>query len=355
MNKTFIVSASPHLHDKSSVNNVMWNVVIALMPALIVSIFYFGINALLLSVYGVLAAILTEALILLFRKKPIVIKDGSAVITGLLVSFNVHANTPWWIPVVGSIFAIAIGKHAFGGLGHNLINPALLGRAFLVASWPTHMTSNWIRTNMGSINGIVRNSLEISSEQITGATPLALAKTLRNPVFIESLGEKGQLIANDIFQNLTDFPTLINLFWGNVGGCIGEVSVAAILLGALYLLFKHILEWRIPFFYLLTVFILTYIFGGLEGLFSASINVPIFHLLSGGLMLGAFFMATDMVTSPVTKNGRIIFAIGCGVFTVLIRLVGGYPEGVSYSILIMNLFVPLIDKFSMPKPFGEGK
>lgn len=350
--RIYEVSASPHLHDCTSVKNVMWNVVLALMPALIVGVYFFGINALALTLYGVIAAVLTEALILKLRKKQVVINDGSAVVTGLLVSFNMHAGAPWWIPVVGSVFAIAIGKHTFGGLGHNLLNPALLGRAFLVASWPTYMTSNWVETRFGSLNGM---SLNAVSEQISSATPLAVAKTLRNPVFIESLGENGLKQANDIFQNLTDFPSLINMFWGNIGGCLGEVSALAILLGALYLLIKHIIEWRIPFFYLLTVFVLTYIFGGLNGIFTASVNVPVFHLLSGGLMLGAFFMATDMVTSPLTKTGRMYFAVGCGIFTVLIRLVGGYPEGVSYSILIMNLFVPLIDKFTMPKAFGEVK
>ncbi len=353
--RIYNVSASPHLHDKSNVKSVMWNVVLALMPALIVAIYYFGIRALTLTIYGVLAAVITEAVILYLRKKPIVVNDGSAVLTGMLISFNIHAAVPWWIPVVGSIFAIAIGKHAFGGLGNNLLNPALLGRAFLVASWPTYMTGGWIASKLNSINGIQASGTQFFSEQITSATPLAVAKTLRNPVFLESLGENGTTIANDIFQHLTDFPSLMNSFIGNIGGCIGEVSALALLIGALYLLIKHIIEWRIPFFYLATVFVLTYIFGGLNGQFPASLNVPVFHLLSGGLMLGAFFMATDMVTSPVTKKGRILFAIGCGIFTVVIRLVGGYPEGVSYSILIMNLFVPLIDRFTIPKAFGEVK
>jgi electron transport complex protein RnfD len=331
----------------------MWNVVLALMPALIAGCLFFGPKALFLTIYGVVAAVVTEALILWWRKKPIAVTDGSAVITGMLVSFNIHANCPWWIPVVGSVFAIAIGKHAFGGLGHNIMNPALLGRAFLAASWPVHMLNNWPSTRFHTINGMTVNLREDLPEQISEATPLRVAEILRNPDFAESLGERGTDIARDIFSNLTDFPTQMNLFWGNVSGCIGEVSAFALLLGAFFLLWKNIIEWRIPCFYIGTVFVLTYIFGGLNGPFTASINVPMFHILSGGLILGAFYMATDMVTSPITKRGRIIFAIGCGIIAVTIRLVGGYPEGVSYSILIMNLFVPLIDKYTMPKPFGS--
>ena len=340
-----IVSVSPHLHDSSSVKSVMWNVVIALMPALVAAVYYFGINVLLLTIYGVVAAMITEAVILYFRKKPIVINDGSAVITGMLVSFNVHAAVPWWIPVIGSVFAVAIGKHTFGGLGNNIVNPALLGRAFLTASWPEHLLGKWVSTGSGSYNGMMTVGL---SEQVTSATPLAVAKMLRDPVFLESHSHE----ATEIFSRLTDYPALLNLFHGNVAGCFGEVSTIALLLGALFLLYKNVIEWRIPFFCIATVFIITYIFGGLNGIFSASFNVPIFHILSGGLILGAFFMATDPVTSPITKKGRIIFAIGCGVLAATIRLWGGYPEGVSYSILIMNLFVPLIDKYTYPKPFG---
>jgi electron transport complex protein RnfD len=351
MDKLFSVTASPHLHDNTNVKSVMWNVVIALMPALVAGVYFFGVKALLLTIYGVIAAVVTEAVILYLRKKPIVITDGSAVITGLLVSFNVHSGVPWWIPVLGSVFAIAVGKHAFGGLGHNIVNPALIGRAFLVASWPTYMTGNWVKTSMQSYNGMNANALSNVTEQITSATPLQVAKIVRDPAFAESY--QGNV--NDIFAHLTEFSTMAHHFWGNVAGVIGEVSVAALLIGAAYLLWKRVIEWRIPACYLGTVFVLTYIFGGLNGPFSANINVPIFHLLSGGLMLGALFMATDLVTSPMTKNGRIIFGVGCGLLTVVIRLVGGYPEGVSYSILIMNLFVPLIDKYTMPRPFGEVK
>jgi len=346
-----IVSVSPHIHDSTSVNSVMWNVVVALMPALLAGIIFFGYNAIFLTFYSVIAACLTEAAIQYLRKKPITIHDGSAVVTGILVGFNVHAGVPWWLPMLGSVFAIAVGKHAFGGLGNNIVNPALIGRAFLVASWPSKMTSGWVSANGGSFNGIIERLQAGLPEQITSATPLAALKTLKSPTFLEYLADNGGQNVQDIFIKLTDFSTLLNLFWGNIAGCIGEVSVAALLLGAMYLLYKNIVEWRIPFFYIATVFVLTYFWGGIGG--SLSFSVPLFHVLSGGLMLGAFFMATDLVTSPVTKKGRIIFAIGCGVLTTTIRVVGGLPEGVTYSILIMNLFVPLIDKYTFPTPFGE--
>lgn len=354
MDKKFIVTSSPHLHDKSSVSFVMWNVVIALLPALLAGIIFFGFRALSLTIYAVIAAVLTEALIQKLRKKEITVNDGSAVLTGMLVAFNIHSASAWWLPVIGSVFAIAIGKHAFGGLGHNIVNPALLGRAFLLASWPTQVTSGWVATKFNSISGIAVENVHTNAVQlVTSATPLGVAKLLRNPDIVTNIG--GQTIANDVFSHLTDYSTLMNLFWGNVGGCIGEVSALALLIGALYLLSLHIIDWRIPTSYIGTVFVLSYIFGGLNGPFSASVFLPIFHILSGGLMLGAFFMATDMVTSPVTKTGRIYFGMGAGIILVVIRLVGGYPEGCSYSILIMNLFVPLIDRLTMPRAFGEVK
>lgn len=351
MNKIYAVSAAPHVKQKISVSSVMWQVVMALVPALAVAVYFFGIQALMLSLYGVTAAVVTEGLIQKFRGVAVTVKDGSAVLTGLLVSFNINVAAPWWIPVVGAIFAIAIGKQVFGGLGFNVFNPALLARAFLVASWPTLMTSGWIPTNMNSLSGITNFAdLSIKAQDlITSATPLGVAKTIRN---IDFLGASDTSI---VMNKLAEIATLKNLFWGNVGGVIGEVSVAALLIGAAFLAYKHIIEWRIPVSYISTVFVLTYIFGGVDGLFSASLLLPVFHVFAGGLMLGAFFMATDMVTSPVTKKGRIIFGIGCGLITVVIRLVGGYPEGVSYSILLMNIFVPLIDRFSIPKAFGEVK
>ena len=347
MNQVYAVSASPHLKQNISVKSVMWQVV-ALVPALIAAIILFGFQALFLTLYGVAAAVFTEALIQKWRKVPITIQDGSAVVTGVLVAFNINVSAPWWIPVVGSVFAIAIGKQVFGGLGYNIFNPALLGRAFLVASWPTIMTGGWIKTKLGSINGLTNLPANIS-ESITSATPLGVAKALRDTTQISA--ENADLVMN----KLADMSTISNAFWGNIGGVIGEVSAAALLIGAAFLALKRIIEWRIPVFYIGTVFVLVYVFGGINGLFSASILLPVFHIFTGGLILGAFFMATDMVTTPVTKRGRIIFGLGCGILTVVIRLVGGYPEGVSYSILLMNIAVPLIDKYTIPKTFGEVK
>lgn len=349
----FAVSASPHLHEKVSVKSIMWNVVIALMPALIAATYFFGFKAITLTLYGVIAAVVTEALIQLFRKKEITVLDGSAVITGILVAYNLHSAAPWWLPVVGSVFAIAIGKHVFGGLGNNPLNPALLARVFLVASWPTLMTAGWKPTIHGALSGITTSiKVPAVTNLISSATPLAVIKTLRDPSMLAGI-DKSTL--QSLMGDITSFSTLQNLFWGNVGGVIGEVSAAALLIGAFWLGLKNIIEWRIPVSYIGTVFVLTYIFGGIDGIFTASVMLPLFHIFSGGLILGAFFMATDMVTSPLTKKGRILFGIGCGLLTTVIRLVGGYPEGVSYSILLMNLVVPLIDKYTMPKAFGGGK
>jgi len=351
MSKGYAVSAAPHVKQKISVSSVMWQVVAALVPALIAAVYFFGIRSLMLTMYGVMAAVITEAVVQKFRGIPVTIKDGSAVVTGILVAFNINVAAPWWIPVVGAVFAIAIGKQIFGGLGHNPFNPALLSRAFLTASWPTLLTAGWTSTKLGSISGIEHFSGLSAKAQalITSATPLGVAKTLRN---IDFLGASETEV---IMNKLADIGTIQNAFWGNIGGVIGEVSAAALLLGAAWLAFRHIIEWRIPVSYIATVFVLTFVFGGLNGMMSASILLPVFHIFSGGLILGAFFMATDMVTSPVTKRGRLVFGIGCGVLTVVIRLVGGYPEGVSYSILLMNIAVPLIDKFTLPKAFGEVK
>ncbi|MCK4653476.1 MAG: RnfABCDGE type electron transport complex subunit D, partial [Candidatus Cloacimonetes bacterium] len=317
-------------------------------------IFFFGIQSLILTVYAVIAAVVTEAVIQRLRKVPVTVSDGSAVVTGILIAFNINSASPWWLPVVGSVFAITIGKQIFGGLGYNIFNPALLGRAFLVASWPTLMTAGWKATNPlsnifeSSINGLKDLPSNVPAV-ITSATPLGVAKAIRDTTQI------SRDMAKTVMNSLASADTIQNLFWGNIGGVIGEVSAAALLIGAAYLAYKHIIEWRIPISYIGTVFVLTYIFGGINGLFSVSIFLPVFHIFSGGLILGAFFMATDMVTSPVTKKGRIIFGIGCGILTVVIRLVGGYPEGVSYSILLMNIAVPLIDRYTVPRIFGEVK
>lgn len=373
MKDKYTVSPAPHLHDRGSIPNVMWNVVLALVPALIFAVYYWGWRSLWLTLIGAATAVVAEYLIQKFRRVPVTVADGSAFLTGMLLAYNISPGSPWWLPVMGSAFAIGIGKQAFGGLGNNPVNPALLGRAFLLASWPTLMTSgkSWIPTlsrplSASSINGISNldmiypdliNKAPKAYDLLTSATPLKVAQTLRDSSFVNTLTQSAAdnaTIAGNMFTSLFDIGTLKSLFWGNIGGCIGEVSVFALLLGAAWLLYKNIIEWRVPFFYIATVFVLTFFFGGIAGS-GPSILLPFFHIFSGGLMLGAFFMATDYTSTPLTKNGRIVFAIGCGLLTVIIRLIGGYPEGVSYSILFMNVMTPLIDKLTMPKAFGRVK
>jgi len=372
MENQFYVSASPHITAKDSVPKIMFDVVLALVPATIAGIYFFGIRAGWIILITVLACVVTEAVIQMLLKKSITVADGSAIVTGILLAFNLPPEIPWWLPIVGSVFAIAIGKHCFGGLGYNPMNPALLGRAFLLASWPTHMT-------IFSTQPLGNQSLSGISV-ITGATPLNVMKQAQAILKNQGLRESYENIiqtaadsnaisqaqmalskltaypieqvnqAREAIQQLSDNYT--HFFMGNIGGCIGETSVLALIIGAVYLLYKKHIGWKIPFTYLGSVALLTWIFGGIDGLFTGD---WLFHLLTGGLMLGAFYMATDMVTSPITSRGQIIFGLGCGVITVIIRLIGGYPEGVSYSILLMNLTVPLLNRYTRPRIFGEVK
>jgi electron transport complex protein RnfD len=342
MENNLFVSSSPHITDRESIPKIMFGVIISLIPATIGAIYFFGVQALWVIIVGIVAAVATEAIIQLLLKKPLTITDGSAMLTGILLAFNLPAEVPLWMPALGSVFAIAIGKVPFGGLGYNPMNPALLGRAFLLASWPTRMTIFNTAPRGGTLSGI---------DAITTATPLNIFKQAKDALANQAnLPVEKVQDASKAISELYD--SYANLFWGKVGGCLGETSVFLLLLGAVYLIYKRYIGLKIPVSYVVTVAILSWIFGGTEGLFSGD---PLFHVLSGGLILGAFFMATDMVTSPVTYNGRIIFGVGCGIITVLIRLVGGYPEGVSYSILLMNLTVPLIDRYTKPKVFGEVK
>ena len=308
-----ITTASPHIFKDISVNKIMWIVVIALLPAVISSIFFFGLNSLWIIIASISSALLTEAIIQKLLKKEITISDGSAFITGLLLALVLPPTVPLWIPVLGSAFAIAIAKHAFGGLGFNIFNPALVGRAFIIASWP------------------VLASKYITPDGVTSATPLTILKLQGQEALIQTFGT-----ASALYQKL---------FVGNIAGAIGETSALALLFGAAFLFYKKIIDWRIPSLYIGTVFILSLIFG----------RDPIVALLAGGLLIGAFFMATDPVTSPTTKNGRLIFGFGCGFLTVIIRIFSGLPEGVMYSILLMNALTPLIDRYTIPKPFGTQK
>ncbi|WIV10575.1 RnfABCDGE type electron transport complex subunit D [Proteiniborus sp. MB09-C3] len=310
MENKLIASSSPHIRSDETISRIMLDVIIALLPATLASIYFFRFNALKLIVLSVLSAVITEAIFQKARKKPVTINDLSAVVTGLLLAFNIPSSAPWWIPVIGSAFAIAIVKQFFGGLGHNFMNPALAARAMLLASWPTIMTE-WVTPG---------------ADAVSTATPLAILK--------------GQ--AEGILPSLTD------MLMGNMGGSLGETSAILLIIGGIYLLYRGVINWRIPFTYIGTVAVIMLAFGG-------GIQNTMYHLLSGGLMLGAFFMATDYASSPVTKKGQIIFGIGAGLLTSVIRLKGGYPEGVSYSILLMNVAAPLIDKYTGPKVFGEVK
>jgi electron transport complex protein RnfD len=345
--KLYTVSSSPHVRQDVSISNIMWTVVIALLPALGGAVYFFGLRALWITLLAVAAAVLTEAFMQKFFSRPVSIADGSAVITGMLVAFNVPPDVPLWIAPVGSVFGIAIAKHLFGGLGYNIMNPALAGRAFLLASWPVYMTTRWRKPTGGTISGIP----EHMSEAITEATPLNLIKQARQTITAADTTPDQIAQAKETVERLYDLASIKNILFGNVGGCIGETSIVLLLIGAVILLVFKFIDWKIPFSYIATVGVLGWIFSGTEGLFTGH---WIFQVVSGGLILGAFFMATDMVTSPVTKSGRWIFGIGCGILTVLIRTKGGYPEGVSYSILLMNLTVPLLDRIR-PRKFGERK
>lgn len=343
MDKKLFISSSPHIADQESVTKIMYSVTASLVPAGIAAVYFFGLHALWVMLISVASAIIGEALAQKMMKRPITISDGSALLTGLLLAYNVSADVPLWMPAVGSFFAIIVGKQVFGGLGYNPMNPALLGRAFLLASWPTHMTVfSGAVPRGGTVSGI---------DIMTGATPLNVLKQSKEILSHASEYPIAQVTqAHDAIGKLYD--SFGHLFMGQVGGCLGETSVLALLLGAAFLMYKRYIGWKIPFSYIGTVALLSWAFGGTEGLFSGNI---IFHLFSGGLILGAFFMATDMVTSPVTFKGRIYFGIGCGIITVVIRLIGGYPEGVSYSILLMNLLTPVLDRWTKPKVFGGNK
>lgn len=318
MDRLLNVSGSPHVHSDDSVRKIMWSVVLALMPAFVVSIFYFGFPVVILTLVSVGCCVLFEYLIQRFilKVKPTV-SDGSAVVTGLLLAFNVPSGLPVWMMVVGALVAIGIAKMPFGGLGHNPFNPALVARVFLLIAFPVAMTTWPTPTPVWSVSDIV-----------TGPTPLGILK------------EGGS----------AEMPTYMNMLVGQMGGSFGEVSAIALLIGAVFLLIRKVITWHIPVSFMLTVFLFSGLFWLIDPTQYAN---PFFHLLAGGLILGACFMATDMVTSPMTPAGMIVFGIGCGLLTIIIRMFGAYPEGVSFSILIMNALVPLINKAFKPKTFAK--
>jgi Na+-translocating ferredoxin:NAD+ oxidoreductase subunit D len=328
MSKILTVSPSPHIVGDQSLQKMMYGVVISLIPAFLVTLYLFGIGALITTAISILSCVLVEMLIQRFLlKTPVAISDGSALVTGVLLAFNLPSNLPWWMVIIGAAFAIGIGKMTFGGLGNNPFNPALVGRVFLLISFPVQMTS-WplpVQSRMHYLDAV------------TGATPLGtLKEALRN-------GEAVPKIMDQL-------PDHMHLFLGQMGGSLGEVSALALIIGFAWLLYKKIITWHIPVFMVGTIFAFTGILWLIDPVNNAT---PLFHILTGGVMLGAIYMATDLVTSPMTKKGMILYAMGIGIITVIIRKFGAYPEGVSFAILIMNACVPLINKYIKPKRFGE--
>ena len=322
------VSPSPHDHSRESVSRLMYGVIIALAPAFVVSVIFFGLGTILVTGTAMISCLLFEYLIQRFLlKQPTQIKDGSALITGILMAFCLPANIPLWMVIIGSLVAIGIGKMSFGGLGNNPFNPALVGRVFLFVSFPASLTS-W---------PVPGQHWASYMDATTGATPLAIMKEgLKN-------GEPASALMEQI-------PSYIDMFIGRMGGSAGEIAAVALLLGLIYMLIRKIITWHIPVSILITVAVFT---GILRYIDPESYANPLFHLLTGGLLLGAIFMATDYVTSPMSTRGMFIYGIGIGVITVVIRIFGSYPEGVQFGILTMNAFVPLINKYVKPVLFGE--
>ena len=338
--KNLIVNNSPHIQSPITIKSIMWEVNLALVPVMIMAIYNFGLRAVLVLLLSVLGAVLAEFLIQTYlREIPTTISDGSAVLTGILLALCLPVAIPLWIAFVGGFIAIALGKQVYGGLGQNIFNPAHVARAILLTSWPVFMTT-WLKpgftTNISTVDAV------------TTATPLGLIKeTSNNPELLAQLIRDGKTIIQYVFETLNiNYSDL--LLGINMGGSMGETSKIAILIGAFYLLTRKHINLYAPAAMIATVFLGAYCY-------SNDVDFAMFHILCGGLFLGAFFMVTDMVTSPINPLGKIIFGIGCGAITLLIRLKGGYPEGVCYSILIMNAFVPLIDKFCKPRRFGVVK
>ena len=317
MENSLYVSPSPHIHGGDSISKNMYGVLIALIPAFLVSLYCFGLGALIVTATSVLACVIFEYLIqrFLMKKEP-TLCDGSAILTGVLLAFNVPSNLPIWIILIGALAAIGIGKMSFGGLGNNIFNPALVGRVFLLISFPAQMTT-W---------------------PVPDVFPMTYTDAETGATILSSLPEGG-----------APLPAMVDMLIGRIGGSLGEISAIALLLGFAFMLWKKIITWHIPVSILATVFVFT----GILYLINPTVYVnPFIHLLSGGLLLGSIFMATDYVTSPMSKNGMIVYGIGIGLLTAVIRIFGSYPEGMSFAILIMNAFTPLINSYIKPKHFG---
>ncbi|TNF45768.1 MAG: RnfABCDGE type electron transport complex subunit D [Bacteroidetes bacterium] len=324
MSNLLTISPSPHIHSADSTQKIMLRVVYAMIPALLWSVFVFGLDALRVTLIAVVACLAFEYVIqkYLMKIKPM-ITDGSALITGILLAFNVPSNIPWWIIVIGALASIGIGKLSFGGLGSNIFNPALVGRVFLLISFPVQMTS-W---PVNSRSGI---------DAVTSATPLGIIK-------------EGITNGTPISEISKSLPSTVEMLFGEIGGSLGEISAFLLILGGLYMLFTKVITWHIPVSIIVTVGLV----AGIFWLVNPEVYInPVYHLLTGGLMLGAIFMATDMVSSPMNPKGQLIYGVGIGLITISIRLFGAYPEGISFAILIMNAFTPLINTYVKPKRFG---
>lgn len=322
----FTISASPHIRDNETIPHIMWQVNLALLPAAVFAVWWFGLTALINMLTGIVFAVGAEYSWQKAMHKPVTAFDGSACITGLLLAMSMSPILPPYMVAIGSVLAIIVAKQSMGGLGFNIFNPAHIGRAALMVSWPVAMTT-WTKIqDFSSLSGV---------DVMTSATPLNILKQQGYDALISTFGSQSGLYWS--------------MFIGTRNGSLGETSTVLLLLGGLYLIWRGYINWVVPAAMILTVGLLTWIFGP-AGLFTGD---PLFHMMAGGLILGAFFMATDMVTIPITITGQIIFAVGAGAITVLIRLAGGYPEGVCYSLLLMNAVTPLIDRFVKPDIFGQ--
>lgn len=306
------VSSSPHIRSEVTTQRVMRDVAIALTPAALWGVYSFGMPALIIMVISILTCVISEIICQKIRKTDVTVDDFSAVVTGLLLGMNLPASVPYWIPFVGGVFAIVIVKQIFGGLGHNFMNPALAARAMLVASWPVEMTTF---------------HSPAAFDTLTSATPLSMLKG----------------------GDLSNLPSLFDVFVGKIGGSIGETSALLLILGGLYLVYRGVIAFRIPCVFIGTFGVLAFIATGFD------FHMTMMHILTGGMMIGAIFMATDYVSSPITKSGQVIYAVGIAVITFVIRFYGGLPEGVSYAILFMNVVSPLINRYTRPKVFGGVK
>lgn len=331
MDKLLTISGSPHVHANESVRKIMYTVFYAMLPAMLVSFYFFGLDAVRIMAVSVTACVLIEYLIQRYMiRGETTITDGSAIVTGVLLAFNVPTNLPTFILIIGAIVSIGIGKMAFGGIGKNPFNPALVGRVFLLISFPVQMTS-WPVPKP--------NFPTAMTDVITGPTPLGIMK-------------EGVDAGQSVQQVMSEIPSYMELMIGNQGGSMGEMSAIALLLGAIFMFYRKVITWHIPVSYLVSAIGFSAIMWWIDPTYYAN---PLFHLVTGGLMLGIFYMATDMVSSPMSPKGQIIYGIGCGVITMVIRFWGGYPEGVSFAILIMNAFAPLINNAFKPQRFGVVK